>query len=84
MKPAMIHYFPGGGGKRITTPGFMNGADGYILSGSVLRELVNPWYSVFPPTKSTDADISFYRGTLSRTMESVIRAGYASARDFAD
>lgn len=77
MTPAMIHYFPGGGARRISTPGYVDGCVGYVLSGYSLKELSYPWHSAFPPTKSSDAEISAYRGTLSRTMESLIRSGKA-------
>lgn len=82
MNAAMIHYFPGGGRPRISTPGYVHGCSGYVLDGYGVKELSFPWHSVFPPTKASDAEVSAYRGTLARTMESLIRSGKVSPRQF--
>ena len=75
MTPAMIHYWPGGGGRRISTPGYVNGSKGYVLDGHGLKELAFPWFSVYPPSKVDPAALQAYDGALARTTEALIRRG---------
>ena len=73
MTPAMIHYWPAGGGRRISTPGYVSGtnsADGHAWSTQAF-----PWFSVYPPSKVDPAIQQAYDGTLARTTEAMIRRG---------
>lgn len=79
MTPAMIHYWPGGGGRRISTPGYVNGTFGYVLDGRGIKELAFPWFSVYPPSKVDAAVLQAYDGTLARTTEALIRRGIIRA-----
>ena len=75
MTPAMIHYWPAGGGRRISTPGYVSGTKGYVLDGRGIKELAFPWFSVYPPSRVDPAVQQAYDGTLARTTEAMIRRG---------
>ena len=71
MTPAIIHFWPGGGGRRLSVPGYVRGCHGWVLHNGRPLPLNSPTYSVYPETKSDEYTRDHEAQILTRTMQAM-------------